>query len=104
MLRMVGSTFLSEKEVILEFKNFSILNVFQTFEHFGIALSKQYIAQGIMQFYTFLGFFDLLVNPVKLIESISSTVFDYFKTTSEETENNKNFAQGLRRKIQLANK
>lgn len=101
MLRMVGSTFLSEKEVVLDFKDFSILNVFQTFEHFGIALSKQYITQGIMQFYVVLGFFDLIVNPVKLFESIGTTVFDYFKSTSKNDETKKNFAQGLQRTVKL---
>lgn len=62
----------------LSFKELVITNIFQSQSALINNLSKNYIRQGVFQFYKLIGSSDLLGNPVGFVDKLGSGVFEFF--------------------------
>lgn len=62
----------------LYFKNLICFSSFQTVETFANLIVKNYMRQGIMQFYKILGSSDVLGNPIGLIDNLGNGVVEFF--------------------------
>jgi hypothetical protein len=98
VIQMASSMILSGKTVELSFNEVQILNAFQNVEHFGLVLGKKYLYQGVTQAYKVLGFLDILGNPLKIIHSVGTSVYDFF-TVKENLDKQASFAGELTRSV-----
>ena len=62
----------------LKFKEVVIVNTYSTQANLVSMLTRNYVRQGIMQFYKLIGSSDLLGNPVGLIHNLGTGVFEFF--------------------------
>ena len=98
ILRMTTSMLLSGNPVNLSLSEVVILNAFQNVEHFGLALGKKYLYQGISQAYKVLGFLDILANPLKIFHSVGSAVYELIAEPSPGSSQHL-LASGLNRSV-----
>ena len=98
LLRMTSSMLLSGKPVNLSLDEVVISNAFQNIEHFGLALGKKYLYQGISQAYKVLGFLDILANPLKIIHSMGTAVYELIAEPSSSS-NQLLLTSGLNRSV-----
>lgn len=62
----------------LSFKELVITNIFQSQAALIDSLVKNYMRQGMFQFYKLIGSSDLLGNPVGFVDKLGSGVFEFF--------------------------
>ena len=61
----------------LSFKELLITNIFQSQASLKSMLVKNFVRQGIFQFYKLIGSSDLLGNPVGFVDKLGSGVFEF---------------------------
>lgn len=78
ILSNIGVHLASFSSSPLSFKNLIFFHSFQTMQTLSNLIIKNYIRQGIMQFYKILGSSDILGNPIGLIDNLGTGVVEFF--------------------------
>jgi vacuolar protein sorting-associated protein 13A/C len=78
ILSNVGVHLASFSNSPLYFKNLIFFSSFQTVQTLTNLITKNYIRQGILQFYKILGSSDILGNPIGLIDNLGTGVVEFF--------------------------
>lgn len=77
ILNSVGGAFINISDSPLFFTELMMTHSFQTLETLSWVILKNYIRQGIVQFYKVLGSSDLIGNPIGLIDKLGTGVFEF---------------------------
>jgi vacuolar protein sorting-associated protein 13A/C len=72
------TTIANMSDAPLSFKELLITNIFQSQASLINNLTKNYVRQGMFQFYKLIGSSDLLGNPVGFVDKLGSGVFEFF--------------------------
>lgn len=78
VISSVGGAFITITDTPLRFSSVIVLNSFQTFDALSWTITKNYIRQGVLQFYKVIGSSDLIGNPMGLIDKLGTGVFEFF--------------------------
>jgi hypothetical protein len=78
LLGRIGGAFITITDSALHFSSVIVCDSFQTISGIMGLVVKNYIKQGILQFYKILGSSDLLGNPIGLIDKLGTGVFEFF--------------------------
>jgi len=76
-LRAVGGAFANISNASLNFKEIFVVNSFQTQQNFAMILIKNYVRQGVVQIYKIFGSIDILGNPLSLIDTLGTGVYEF---------------------------
>jgi hypothetical protein len=74
----LATTIASVSDAPLSFKELLITNIFQSQRSLTGMLTKNFVRQGMFQFYKLIGSSDLLGNPVGFVDKLGSGVFEFF--------------------------
>ena len=77
VLKAVGGAFVNISNSKLNFKEVIIVNSFQTIQNFRSVVVKNYSRQGLAQVYKIFGAIDILGNPLSLIETLGTGVYEF---------------------------
>jgi hypothetical protein len=77
VLKAVGGAFINISNSKLNFNEIIIINSFQTLSNFRSLLVKNYARQGMVQIYKIFGSIDIIGNPLSLIETLGTGVFQF---------------------------
>ena len=78
LLGRIGGAFITITDSALHFSSVIVCDSFQTISGVIGLVVKNYVKQGILQFYKILGSSDLLGNPIGLIDKLGTGVFEFF--------------------------
>lgn len=74
----LATSIASVSDAPLSFKELLITNIFQSQASLRSMLIKNFVRQGMLQFYKLIGSSDLLGNPVGFVDKLGSGVFEFF--------------------------
>lgn len=95
-LTSIGSAFVNFSNSPLRFRELLIHHSFQNFQSMISQISKNYIRQGILQFYKILGSVDLLGNPIGFVDKVGVGVVEFFNEPKKGAlKGPKSFAKGI---------
>ena len=77
VLKAVGGAFINISNSKLNFKEVIIVNSFQSIQNFRSVVVKNYSRQGLAQVYKIFGAIDILGNPLSLIETLGTGVYEF---------------------------
>lgn len=97
LLGSVGSAFINISDSTLHFSSVIVCDSFQTISGIAYLVVRNYVKQGILQFYKILGSADLIGNPIGLIDKLGTGVFEFFSEPVKGLmqASPKKFAKGL---------
>ena len=97
LLGSVGSAFINISDSTLHFSSVIVCDSFQTPSAIAQLVVRNYIKQGLLQFYKLLGSSDLIGNPIGLIDKLGTGVFEFFSEPVKGLmqASPKKFAKGL---------
>ena len=78
LLGRIGGAFITITDSTLHFSSVIICDSFHTMSGMVGLIVKNYVKQGILQFYKIIGSSDLLGNPIGLIDKLGTGVFEFF--------------------------
>lgn len=101
LLGSVGSAFINISDSTLHFSSVIVCDSFQTPSAISQLVVRNYIKQGLLQFYKLLGSSDLIGNPIGLIDKLGTGVFEFFSEPVKGLmqASPKKFAKGLGRGV-----
>lgn len=74
----LGTSLANISEAPLFFRELLISHTFSSLPNILLQLRKNYVRQGVLQFYKILGSSDLIGNPIGLVDKLGSGVFEFF--------------------------
>ena len=78
ILYTLATSIANVSDAPLSFKELLITNIFQSQAQCTDMLTKNFVRQGMFQFYKLIGSSDLLGNPVGFVDKLGSGVFEFF--------------------------
>lgn len=73
----LGKSFINISDSPLYFREILMRHSFQTIDNISWLIIKNYIRQGILQFYKILGSSDLIGNPIGFVDKLGTGVFEF---------------------------
>ena len=73
----IATSIANVSDAPLSFKELLIINIFQSKASLNDILIKNFVWQGMLQFYKLIGSSDLLGNPVDFVDKLGSGVFEF---------------------------